>query len=177
MRRSRAPFLALLTFLLLTLNASAQYELRGTVTDKATGETVIGAVVKVKGEAKARFFGDGGVKRSGSPSTSVEGTFDIALKGQVGHERLWNYVALEAKASVGLTGKLEITTEKDAIYAAPSVKFPGLEFEVSCETMVMKVTNKAARKWKIPERELYPGDSGDPVKWKLVDPKAGKPSG
>ncbi|HNO06936.1 MAG TPA: carboxypeptidase-like regulatory domain-containing protein, partial [Flavobacteriales bacterium] len=52
MRRSRAPFLALLTFLLLTLNASAQYELRGTVTDKATGETVIGAVVKVKGEAK-----------------------------------------------------------------------------------------------------------------------------
>lgn len=32
--------------------AQAQYELRGTVSDKATGETLIGAVVKVKGEAQ-----------------------------------------------------------------------------------------------------------------------------
>ena len=32
--------------------ASAQYELRGTVTDKSTGETIIGAIVKLKGEGK-----------------------------------------------------------------------------------------------------------------------------
>jgi hypothetical protein len=30
----------------------AQYELRGTVTDNSTGETIPGAVVKMKGEAK-----------------------------------------------------------------------------------------------------------------------------
>lgn len=37
---------------LLGLGAFAQYELRGTVTDKSTGETIIGAIVKVKGEGK-----------------------------------------------------------------------------------------------------------------------------
>ena len=51
MSRSRAPFLALLSTFLLPITASAQYELRGTVTDKATGETLIGAVVKMKGQA------------------------------------------------------------------------------------------------------------------------------
>ena len=38
--------------LLLLGTVHAQYELRGTVTDKGTGETIIGAVVKLKGQDK-----------------------------------------------------------------------------------------------------------------------------
>lgn len=47
-----APILAFCCYLLACDDASAQYELRGTVTDKTSGETIIGAIVKLKGEAK-----------------------------------------------------------------------------------------------------------------------------
>ena len=47
-----AHLLALFCVLWACDEAAAQYELRGTVTDKSTGETIIGAIVKVKGEAK-----------------------------------------------------------------------------------------------------------------------------
>ena len=46
--------------------AHAQYELRGTVSDKATGETLVGAVVKVKGEAKGAV-------------TDVDGKFKLSV--------------------------------------------------------------------------------------------------
>ena len=46
--------------------AEAQYQLRGTVTDKGTGEAIIGAVVKLKGEAK-------GV------STDIDGKFALSV--------------------------------------------------------------------------------------------------
>src|SRR5262245_33890276 len=45
-------YLLLPCLLLAAGTISAQYELRGTVTDKSTGETIIGAVVKLKGESK-----------------------------------------------------------------------------------------------------------------------------
>ena len=47
-----AHLLALFCVLLACDEAAAQYELRGTVTDKSSGETIIGAIVKVKGESK-----------------------------------------------------------------------------------------------------------------------------
>ncbi len=45
-------FLFCLCCVLLSIGATAQYELRGTVTDKSSGETIIGAIVKLKGESK-----------------------------------------------------------------------------------------------------------------------------
>ncbi len=47
-----APLFALFCGVFACEEASAQYELRGTVTDKTSGETIIGAIVKLKGESK-----------------------------------------------------------------------------------------------------------------------------
>ena len=47
-----APLLALLCFAFANEESYGQYELPGTVTDKSNGETIIGAIVKLKGEGK-----------------------------------------------------------------------------------------------------------------------------
>jgi hypothetical protein len=130
---------------------------------------------KIVGKAGWRmFYDEDNFNGYGELKAVGEVRLKLLLSGQLGHEKLWNYVKLEGEASVGVDFEFELQVEKNGVFIAPKITHPGILLKITAATMTMKIKGSAEGSFRALEPgQFYPDPEDEhPSRWTLIDGKS-----